>query len=116
MLRRIPTLLALLVIASMILAACGGDDDDGADDTPATATATSPASGNAETTATEAETAPTPTEPAGDDATQPDASDDAASTGGIIEPPERAASIPVNGRVLGDPNAPVAIIEYGDFQ
>lgn len=34
----------------------------------------------------------------------------------VNAPPELAASIPRDGMVLGDPDAPVRVIEYGDFQ
>jgi hypothetical protein len=27
-----------------------------------------------------------------------------------------APTVPANGRVLGDPNAPIKIVEFGDFQ
>jgi hypothetical protein len=34
----------------------------------------------------------------------------------LVSPPARDAGIPRDGRVLGDPEAPVQVVEYGDFQ
>ncbi len=36
--------------------------------------------------------------------------------GGIKVASAHPASIPSNGKVLGDPNAPVKIVEYGNYQ
>ncbi len=36
--------------------------------------------------------------------------------GGITVASAHPASIPSNGKVLGDPNAPVKIVEYGNYQ
>jgi protein-disulfide isomerase len=42
--------------------------------------------------------------------------DDDASDLALTMPPPRDASIPKDGRTLGNPDAPVTIIEYADFQ
>lgn len=34
----------------------------------------------------------------------------------VEEAPEIAADVPKDGRTMGDPNAPVTVVEYGDFQ
>ncbi len=42
--------------------------------------------------------------------------DDAASDLALTIPPPRDASIPTDGRTLGNPDAPLTIVEYADFQ
>lgn len=125
MLKRLPTLLALALVATLLLAACGGDDDDdGAGDsasvTPTTAAApTATEAGSDATSESEEPPAVTPTGDQPATAKEADAATeepDGAQGSGIIEPPARSESIPVDGRVLGEPGAPVAIVEYGDFQ
>lgn len=34
----------------------------------------------------------------------------------VDEAPAPAAEVPTEGRTKGDPNAPVTVVEYGDFQ
>ncbi len=38
------------------------------------------------------------------------------SLGGIQVAAAHPATIPSNGKILGDPNAPVKIVEYGNYQ
>lgn len=46
---------------------------------------------------------------------RPDDDDNAADLG-ITTPPARDTSIPQDGRTLGNPDAPLTIVEYADFQ
>lgn len=132
--RRLALLLLLVALASVIVVACGGDDDDDdAEDAAATPTTEQADVGQAET-----ESESDPTEPGDQPATPTEAADNVATAGEdiptatasatpeggaesiplsvLVIPPERDASIPQNGRVLGDPEAAVEIVEYGDFQ
>lgn len=36
--------------------------------------------------------------------------------GEVVAAPPLEASIPTDGRVMGDPNAPVTVVEWGDYQ
>jgi len=47
---------------------------------------------------------------------RPDDDDDDAVDLALTTPPARDTSIPMDGRTLGNPDAPVTIIEYADFQ
>jgi protein-disulfide isomerase len=47
--------------------------------------------------------------------TRPD-DDDGASDLALTIPPPRDASVPTDGRTLGNPDAPLTIVEYADFQ
>jgi len=113
------------------MVACGGDDDDdaGAEST-ATAT-TEQADGGQAATAPEATPAalggdePTAAEVASTATNQPisakasdtaDENSDEIPLSALVIPPARDAEIPQNGRVLGNPDAAVSIVEYGDFQ
>jgi hypothetical protein len=134
--RRLSLLILLFVLGSLLAVACGGDDDvtvptasevaedeDGAKagtetDEPEQAEPTTtsldptPTGEAEEPIATEPETGLTPTDAEQEaTATESDVSDSV-----LVLPPERDASIPRDGRVLGDSGAPVQVVEYGDFQ
>ncbi len=47
---------------------------------------------------------------------QDDGDDESANLPAIVAANSVDASIPSNGRVLGDPNAPVTLLEYSDYQ
>jgi hypothetical protein len=111
------------VLVSGLAVACGGDDEP-----EATATTVTDAAAEGddvpEATATSAEQeAPAVTAEPDATATDPIPTATASATpeGGLdpsllVIPEARDASIPQNGRVLGDPDAAVSIVEYGDFQ
>lgn len=102
MLRRLSLVFAILMLLGLI-AACGGDDDD--DDTGAETDVTA-------TPTAQAEAQPTtpPTEAAADAPTG------AAAEVQLVEPPEMPEGIERDGRLLGNPDAAVQVVEYGDFQ
>lgn len=99
-------ILTILLIALITLAACGGDDD------------AEPTAVSVTSTPTE-EAAQQPTESPATETPQSTAVDPAASgtssESGILMPEIRTGDIPIDGRFLGDPNAPVTLTEYGDF-
>lgn len=119
--RRFMLLFALLAVVSLIAVACGDDDDDAAGDGEAATVTETATSAEAVPEDTEAEDGAsptpiiTPTLPPADQlpatATEPSPGESV-----LIVPPERDESIPRDGRVLGNPDAPVSIVEYGDFQ
>ncbi len=43
-------------------------------------------------------------------------SEGSASNEPVSPPPPIAADVTTEGRTMGDPDAPVTVIEYGDFQ
>lgn len=93
MLRRFSLVFAVVMLLGLI-AACGDDDDDDTSaDTDVTATPTTPA-----------EAQPTA------------ASTEASAAMQLVEPPEMPEGIERDGRLLGNPDAAVQVVEYGDFQ
>lgn len=81
--------LLIAIALSLTVAACGG--------------------GSADPTST-----PEPT-PTPDPTATPATTGDAGATS-IQAPPDEGPDVQQNGRTLGDPDAPVEIVEYGDFQ
>lgn len=121
MLRRVSLLLALPALLSLAIVGCGGDDDDG-DGESAVITATPTEATGDEAAETEAEEPPATEAPMPDSTPTPEdeqaatESEDLPDESALVLPPERDESISVNGRVLGDPDAAVSVVEYGDFQ
>jgi protein-disulfide isomerase len=127
LLHRLAFILLISLLVSAIAAACGGDDDDEpeATVTAVTDTAAEGEGDEPETTATSVDDVEPPVVTADPEATAtdpiPTATASATPEGGLapsllVIPEARDESIPQNGRVLGDPDAPVTIVEYGDFQ
>lgn len=109
-------------LVSVLAVACGGDDDDDAGDAPTATTsevgdAQNDEAGEATATTEEGEATATEDAPAPTTAATTAEEDEAGlDTSMLVIPEARDASIEVNGRVLGNPDAAVSIIEYGDFQ
>jgi hypothetical protein len=106
-LRRFSLVFAVILLLGLI-AACGDDDDDDG------------SSGDSETieaTATTSEaSAPTVTATLQANALLSTPTTDAPGDVQLVEPPEMPEGIPHDGRLLGEPDAAVQIVEYGDFQ
>lgn len=131
------TLVIALVLMLGMLAACGGDDSDSDDPTEAATSeqsASTPTEQVTQATSTEPEDATTSTgtseeaaatgteedetaTASGDQATSADATGtEASGEPRIVEPEPRSDEIARDGRFLGDPDAPVVLTEFGDFQ
>jgi hypothetical protein len=124
MLRRVSLSVVLLVFGSWLAVACaGGDDDDGAAvDATASAVAEDEAAESETGEPEQAAVTESPAEALPASTPTTDAEPAATATGSqssesvLVIPPERDAGIPRDGRVLGDPDALVKVVEYGDFQ
>jgi hypothetical protein len=103
-LRRFSLVFAVVMLLGLI-AACGGDDDDTSADTDVTATPTNQAEAQPTTPPTEASTEAPSDAPIGTSAEVQ-----------LVEPPEMPEGIERDGRLLGNPDAAVQVVEYGDFQ
>lgn len=101
-------ILTILLIALITLAACGGDDDG--EPTAVSVTSTPTEEVAQQPTATDVPATETPQSTAVDPAAS-----GTSSESGILMPEIRTGDIPIDGRFIGDPNAPVTLTEYGDF-